>query len=164
MDEVQDDAEVQGDAAAVRLPPPIAYVGAVLAGLLCQWLVAPLSFQLGLPLRIGAATLAVGLGLALIAAAIGLFRRSGQKPEPWKPTPEVVSSGVYRITRNPMYVGMALIQLGIGIGAQNGWILLLIPVALAVVYATAVRHEEAYLERKFGAGYLDYKRSVRRWL
>ena len=152
------------DAASVRLPPPLVYLGAVLAGVLGQWLLAPLSFPLGPGLRIGAAVLAAGLGLALIAAAIGLFRRSGQDPEPWKPTPEIVSSGVYRITRNPMYVGMALIQLGIGIGARNGWILLLVPVAVAVVYATAVRHEEAYLERKFGDAYLDYKRSVRRWL
>jgi len=157
-------AEAESDAAAVRVPPPLVYLGAVLAGLLCQWLVVPLSFQLGAGLRIGAAAVAVGLGLALIAAAIGLFRRSGQNPEPWKPTPEVVSGGVYRITRNPMYVGMAWIQLGIGIGAQNGWILLLVPVSLAGVYAVAVRHEEAYLERKFGAGYLAYRRSVRRWL
>ena len=63
-----------------------------------------------------------------------------------------------------MYVGMALIQIGIGVALANGWILAFVPVVLVVVYATAIRHEEAYLERKFGEGYLVYKRSVRRWL
>ncbi len=152
------------DAASVRLPPPLVYLAAVMAGFLGQATVAPLGFELGAVLRIGASALFALLGAALLAGAIGLFRRTGQDPEPWKPTPVIVSSGVYRLTRNPMYVGMAAIQLGIGIAAQNGWILLLLPVVLAIVYASAIRHEEAYLERKFGAAYLDYKRSVRRWL
>lgn len=156
--------EAKSDAAAVRLPPPLVYLGAVIAGILCQACVAPLRLGLGAALRIGSSALAVLIGLALLAGALGLFRRTGQDPKPWKPTPAIVSSGVYRLTRNPMYVGMAALQLGIGIGAENGWILLLLPVVLAIVYASAIRHEEAYLERKFGAAYLDYKRSVRRWL
>ena len=68
------------------------------------------------------------------------------------------------MTRNPMYVGMALLQTAIGIGWASGWIIALVPVVLAVVYATAVRHEEAYLEETFGGPYLKYKSSVRRWI
>jgi protein-S-isoprenylcysteine O-methyltransferase Ste14 len=63
-----------------------------------------------------------------------------------------------------MYVGMALLQLGIGIGWANGWILTLIPPVLIIIYVTAIRHEEAYLEQKFGDSYAEYKNSVRRWL
>ena len=63
-----------------------------------------------------------------------------------------------------MYVGMALLQAAVGIGRSNGWIVALVPAALVVIYATAIRHEEAYLERKFGQPYLDYMSSVRRWL
>jgi protein-S-isoprenylcysteine O-methyltransferase Ste14 len=63
-----------------------------------------------------------------------------------------------------MYIGMALLQLGIGVALANGWIVALIPVVLVIIYAIAIRHEEAYLERKFGEGYLVYKRSVRRWI
>jgi len=63
-----------------------------------------------------------------------------------------------------MYVGMALLQIGIGVGLGNWWIIILIPVVLVLVYLTAIRHEEAYLERKFGSVYIDYKHSVRRWL
>jgi len=58
----------------------------------------------------------------------------------------------------------ALMQIGIGIGLGNGWIVALVPPVLLVVYFTAIRHEEAYLERKFGETYAKYKASVRRWL
>ena len=85
-------------------------------------------------------------------------------PKPWEPTPEIISTGIYRMTRNPMYVGMAVLQAGIGIWWANGWIIALVPVVLAVVYATAVRHEEAYLEEKFGDAYRGDKSSVRRWI
>jgi protein-S-isoprenylcysteine O-methyltransferase Ste14 len=71
---------------------------------------------------------------------------------------------VYRLTRNPMYVGMALLQTAIGVGLANAWILAFVPLVLLLVHATAIRHEEAYLERKFGESYASYKRSVRRWL
>jgi protein-S-isoprenylcysteine O-methyltransferase Ste14 len=59
---------------------------------------------------------------------------------------------------------MALLQTAIAIGCANGWVLLAVPVVLTIIWATAIRHEEAYLERKFGETYLAYKRSVRRWL
>jgi len=63
-----------------------------------------------------------------------------------------------------MYVGMALIQIAIGIGLANGWIVVLVLPVLLIVYVTAIRHEETYLEEKFGSAYTDYKASVRRWL
>ncbi len=152
------------DGAAVRFPPPFVYLIAIATGVLLHWLLYPLPLGLSTTLRIGVALLAAGLGAALIASAFGLFRSIGQDPAPWTTTPEVVTEGIYRATRNPMYVGMALIQLGIGVGLANGWIVALVPVVLAIIYAIAIRHEEAYLERKFGEGYLTYKRSVRRWL
>lgn len=151
------------DGAAVRIPPPLIYLGAIAAGVLAR-LLAPLRLPLGAAARIGVATAAAALGIAAIGNAIGLFRRSGQDPKPWEPTPEILTTGVYRYTRNPMYVGMALLQSGIGVGLANGWIVLFVPVAMGLVYWTAIRHEEAYLTRKFGAVYEDYRRTVRRWL
>jgi len=93
-----------------------------------------------------------------------LFHGSGQDPAPWKSTPEILSKGIYRFSRNPMYVGMALIQTAIALAKANGWMLALVPATLFFIYLTAVRHEEAYLEGKFGDAYIEYKRSVRRWL
>jgi protein-S-isoprenylcysteine O-methyltransferase Ste14 len=152
------------DGASVRIPPPLVYLVAVIAGGLLHELVLPLPLALGLTVRVGVAAATALLGLALLAGALGLFRRTGQDPKPWKSTPEIVSTGVYRFTRNPMYLGMALLQTAIGVGWANGWVLALVPAVLAIVYATAIRHEEAYLERKFRDAYLAYKESVRRWL
>lgn len=158
------DTQNQRDGAAVRFPPPLVYLLAIIVGGVLHVFVAPLPVALSSALHIGLALVAAGVGLALIAAAIGLFRRTGQDPKPWERTPEIISSGIYRYTRNPMYVGMALVQTGIGIGWGNGWILAFVPVVLGIVYAIAVRHEEAYLERKFGETYTAYKASVRRWI
>ena len=152
------------DGAAVRIPPPLVYLGAVIAGVLVHAIVAPLPIGLPLVLRIVAATVTAVSSLVIMGFAITLFRRTGQDPKPWAMTPEIISSGIYRITRNPMYVGMALLQIAIGIGLANWWVIIAVPVVLVVVYLTAVRHEEAYLERKFGRAYSDYKGSVRRWL
>ena len=152
------------DGAAVRLPPPLVYLGAVVAGALLHAFVLALPLKVVLPVRIGTSVVAALLGVGLMVAAVGLFKRTGQDTKPWKSTPEIISSGVYRFTRNPMYVGMALLQASIGIGLANAWIVALVPLVLAIIYAIAIRPEEAYLERKFGSSYVEYKRSVRRWL
>jgi protein-S-isoprenylcysteine O-methyltransferase Ste14 len=152
------------DGAAVRFPPPFVYLIAVIVGALLQAFVLRLPLDLPTGPRIVAGLAIALFGFTIGGSAFGLFRRTGQDPAPWKSTPEIVSTGIYRFTRNPMYVGMALVQAGIGVGLGNGWVVALVPVSLAVVYVTAVRHEEAYLERKFGPSYLSYKASVRRWL
>ena len=152
------------DGASVRVPPPVVYLAAVIGGGLVDRYLVSLPLVLPGGVRFGAATVATVLGIGVMAAAIGLFRQTGQDPKPWESTPEIISTGVYRLTRNPMYVGMALLQAGIGFALTSAWIIALVPVVLAVVYATAVRHEEAYLEEKFGADYLSYKNEVRRWI
>jgi protein-S-isoprenylcysteine O-methyltransferase Ste14 len=152
------------DGAAVRIPPPLVYLGAVIAGVLMHAFVAPLPVGLPIVSRIVVATAAALSGLVFMGLAIKLFRRTGQDPKPWATTPEIISTGVYRVTRNPMYVGMALLQIAIGAGLANWWVIIAVPVVLVVVYLTAIRQEEAYLERKFGRDYSDYKESVRRWL
>jgi protein-S-isoprenylcysteine O-methyltransferase Ste14 len=152
------------DGAAVRFPPPFVYAIALVVGALLQAFALPLRLGVSSGARIGLAAVVAALGVALVAPAIGLFRRTGQDAAPWTSTPEIISTGIYRTTRNPMYVGMALLQLAIGIGFGNLWIVALLPIVLAIVYAIAIRPEEAYLERKFGETYLAYKRSVRRWI
>jgi protein-S-isoprenylcysteine O-methyltransferase Ste14 len=155
---------IERDGAAVRFPPPLVYLIAVFVGVLLHAFVLPLPLELPGSARVTVALAAALLGLAIGGTAFGLFRRTGQDPTPWKSTPEIISTGIYRFTRNPMYVGMALIQVGIGVGLGNAWILAFVPPVLVVVYRIAVRHEEAYLERKFGQPYRTYKASVRRWL
>lgn len=156
--------DTEKDGAAVRVPPPLVFLGLLVAGVLLHRYVAPAPMALSQGIRIAAAAVAAVAGLILMGGAIGLFRRTGQDPKPWVSTPEIISTGVYGVTRNPMYVGMALIQTAIGVGLGNLWTVILVPVSVTIVYATAVRHEETYLERKFGEPYTRYKAAVRRWV
>lgn len=152
------------DRAAVRIPPPLVFVAVAFAGLLLDKFV--LALPLGLPdgLRIAAVWGAVLFAAGFMATAAALFFRTGQDPTPWKSTPEVVSKGPYRLTRNPMYLGMALLQAAAGLWQSSGWVIGLLPLSLLGCYLVAIRHEEAYLQRKFGDTYSSYKSSVRRWL
>lgn len=156
--------DVAKDGAAVRIAPPLVYLAGVIAGVLLNAFAAPLAMGIGPGARIAAAAVPAVLGLAFMGGAIGLFRRTGQDPKPWESTPEIITTGVYRVSRNPMYVGMGLVQVAIGAGLANWWIIILLPLELVIVHATAIRHEEAYLERKFGDEYTRYRASARRWI
>ena len=81
-----------------------------------------------------------------------------------EPTRVLVTTGIHGWTRNPIYLGMFLIYGGIGVAAQNIWILVLtLPLAILIRYGVVAR-EEAYLERRFGDAYRGYRQTVRRWL
>jgi protein-S-isoprenylcysteine O-methyltransferase Ste14 len=81
-----------------------------------------------------------------------------------QPTSALVSTGVHGWSRNPIYVGLFLIYVGVGLAVRSVWALILtLPLAITIRYGVVAR-EEAYLERRFGDVYRDYKRRVRRWL
>jgi protein-S-isoprenylcysteine O-methyltransferase Ste14 len=142
----------------------VPYLAAVLAGWVLDSFLLPLPLSISPPLRITGATISILLGLTALALAGRLFTQSDEDPTPWSPTTEIISTGIYRFTRNPMYLGLALIQVGLAIAMSSLWVLALLPPVLLAIYATAIRYEESYLERKFGNSYLEYKRSVRRWI
>jgi protein-S-isoprenylcysteine O-methyltransferase Ste14 len=92
-----------------------------------------------------------------------LFRRGGQSENPWKPTPHIEERGPFRVTRNPMYLQMVFVCIGVAIALANWWILLITPITAWALQILAIKPEEEYLESKFGEEYLAYKRRVRRW-
>lgn len=104
------------------------------------------------------------IGIAIFAAGVRGFSRAAT-PLPTNQSPRaLVTTGVYRWTRNPIYLAFFLIYAGIGITVRSPWILiLLIPLAVVMRYGVVAR-EEAYLEGRFGDAYRDYKARVRRWL
>ena len=149
--------------ARVRFPPPLVFVVCILVGIGLKQ-VQPFPTYLPRTLSLVAGYALVAAALGLLASAQLLFRRAGQNPIPWKPTPSLEFSGPYRFTRNPMYVGMTLLQMGLGLLLDNLWILVLAGPALAVVHVIAVLPEEAYLSGKFGEPYRHYLAKVRRYL
>jgi protein-S-isoprenylcysteine O-methyltransferase Ste14 len=76
----------------------------------------------------------------------------------------VVDSGVYRFSRNPIYVGFLLVLVALAVGANMGWMLVMLPILFVLLHFGVVRREERYLSAKFGAGYDDYRARVRRWI
>ena len=104
------------------------------------------------------------IGLGLAAAGIGNFSRAATPVPTNEPTRALATTGIHGWTRNPIYLGMFLVYGGIGIAARSPWILvLMLPLAITIRYGVIAR-EEAYLERRFGDAYRDYKGRVRRWL
>ena len=110
-----------------------------------------------------------GLGLIVVGLALGLVavitvRRAGSTIRVDRPVTALVVNGPYRWTRNPIYLGLALLSAGIAVAANALWPLLSLPVVLTLVRRRHIEREERYLEAKFGTTYLAYKARVRRWL
>ena len=144
------------------LRPPILCLAAIVLGLALQGL---------RPLELPTGGLGTPLGLALIAVAFLLFRlatrefrQAGTSLRGSQPSSAVVSSGPYRFSRNPVYLSMALLQFGIALSLENLWSLVTLCGFVAAITGVVIPREERYLEREFGAMYLDYKSSVRRWI
>ena len=155
----------QKDVAAVRVFPPGVPVLTILLGVGSShvWPI-DLGFELPTPERYWLGGLiVVGAVLGLGLWSVLLFRGSGQSENPWKPTPQIMDRGPFRFTRNPMYLQMVLVCVGVAVIRMDVWILVLTPVCGWLLQRFAILPEEAYLERKFGDTYLAYKRRVRRW-
>jgi protein-S-isoprenylcysteine O-methyltransferase Ste14 len=150
--------------ARVSFPPPVVFLSGILLGVACRYAIAPAPVPLGRTPGLVAGAGAIALGVALIASARILFLRTGQSPIPWKPTPELIFEGPYRLTRNPMYLGATAIVVGLGLALDNLWISAFAAPALAAVHFMAVLPEERYLLEKFGDNYGKYLARVRRYL
>ena len=142
--------------------PPLIYLVALVLGGALQ-LVQPLPFvppTLALPLG---ASLVV-IALVLFVWSILTFKKAGTPVPGNQPTTAIVGTGPYRLSRNPIYVAFSLLVLGAAVWLNSVWLLATLVAAMTLMHFIVIRREEAYLERKFGAQYLDYKRTVRRWL
>ena len=152
----------QNDNPGVVAPPPLIFLGGLLIGGAIGWMY-PYPF---LPRVLGyvfGAVLAI-VGLTTIISV--RLKMAGVKTniEPWKPTTAILSDGIYSISRNPVYVAMVIIYLGVVLIFNS--LLMLIPLGLVLIAINfgVILREEKYLEQKFGAEYVDYKTKVRRWI
>jgi protein-S-isoprenylcysteine O-methyltransferase Ste14 len=151
--------------AGVIARPPLLFLAALLLGFVSDR-VLPLSFAVpgGAPVHWVFAGSLILIGLGLAAAGIRNFSRAATPVPTNEPTRALVITGIHGWTRNPIYLGMFLVYGGIGIAARSPWTLVLtLPLAITIRYGVVAR-EEAYLERRFGDTYGDYKARVRRWV
>jgi protein-S-isoprenylcysteine O-methyltransferase Ste14 len=151
--------------AGVIARPPLLFLAPLLIGFVLDRLL-PLPFPVpGIDLVhwiIGGSLILIGLPVA--ASGIRNFSRAGTPVRSIKPTRALVTTGIHGWTRNPIYLAMFLVYGGIGVAARSPWtLILMLPLAITIRYGVVAR-EEAYLERRFGDAYRDYKARVRRWL
>jgi len=156
--------ETAQDGAGVRFPPPLIYIIALVIGVYS-------GRALNLPhLGLSHAVRDIFTGGFLIAGVIvmfagaGLLRSRKTNIIPFKPATCLVDTGIYGITRNPMYLGMALTYVALAILFDSLGALVLLPAVIAIMQTQVIAREEAYLERAFGRDYLAYKGRVRRWI
>jgi protein-S-isoprenylcysteine O-methyltransferase Ste14 len=150
------------DAPDVVTFPPLIYIAGLAAGFGLEALLPSVSLPAALAWSVGGGVLLAGLLLA--GSFFAAFRRARTPIDTRKPTSAIVTTGPYRLTRNPGYLSLALIYAGIAILTSALWAFVPLVPTLALVERGVIRREERYLERKFGDEYLSYKASTRRWI
>ena len=162
MNERKTDGSQPADRAAVAFHPPLLLLICIVGGFIEQtiipapWVPDALAAQLGIPV--------VFVALALFGWAVTTMRRGGASIPTHTATDAIVAKGPFRLSRNPIYLSMMLLLVGIGLWANSIWFLTWAVLAIVLLTFYVIKPEERYLEEKFGEKYLAYRRGVRRWL
>ena len=151
------------DTPGVIAPPPLILLATLVAGLALHF-AFPVRF-----LPVGWMQLAIGLPLIAVALlfAASLFRtmrQAGEHPDPSQPTTTLITHGPFRFSRNPGYLSMIVLYIGIADSVNALWLAILLPLFIALISLGVINREEGYLQQKLGQEYMRYKAKVRRWL
>jgi protein-S-isoprenylcysteine O-methyltransferase Ste14 len=150
------------DTAHVLILPPLLYGAAFVIGLLLHWRFPVHILPPTLARWIGVVCVLVSFPLALMTFHV--LSRAHTPVDPMQPTTALVTEGPFRYSRNPIYVALTLLYVGVAFLVNALWILLLVVPVLVVIRYGVIAREEAYLTRKFGDTYRQYTAQVRRWL
>jgi protein-S-isoprenylcysteine O-methyltransferase Ste14 len=142
-------------------PPIVALMFIVIAYFLGRF--APLPLIVPMILR------NVGLLMTFVGFLLGIgafveFRKARTTLDPHGSAKQLVTSGIYRFTRNPIYLGFLLMIIGLPLNSGLYWGIVLAPFYAFMMHRLIIQHEEVYLQRKFGKAYMAYMSRVRRWL
>ena len=146
----------------IRIQPPVLTLIHVAVAFLLTRLI-PLPLMVPPVLRTAGFLLAL-LGFLLGVGALMAFRNARTAPDSPRQVSRLITSGVYRFTRNPVNLGFVLILVGILLNAGSYWGILLAPVLVILLNRLVIEREEEYLAQKFGDEYSRYKSKVRRWI
>jgi protein-S-isoprenylcysteine O-methyltransferase Ste14 len=150
------------DHASVKIHPPVLLVSHIVVAYLAKWFI---------PFPFAVPDIVQNIGFALVVggflfgfSAFLEFRKARTTIDPHGSVRSIVTSGVYRLTRNPIYVGFTLMLIGLPLNSGTYWGVVLAPIFIFLMNRLVIEHEEAYLEKKFGEVYTSFKSRVRRWL
>ena len=145
-----------------RILPPVWFLAAIVLMAALHWL-APLYRWHSEALRSLGGALVVG-ALALTVAGARLFARRGTAIRPFEESSVLVTSGPYRFTRNPMYVGLIAMLIGLALLLESLSPLAVVPIFATIIATRFIAVEERMLGERFGPAYAEYRARVRRWL
>ena len=156
--------EPKKDSPGVYIPPPLFYVLTFLSAIFIQKKVSidDTLFHLQVTKIIG--ILLLVMALVFLFTSLHKFLLSKNTLILIKPAFSLQTNGIYAVSRNPMYVGLAIVYLGLTCLIGNWWNIIFFPLLFIIIQEYIIKREEKYLERAFGVTYLDYKKVVRRWL
>jgi protein-S-isoprenylcysteine O-methyltransferase Ste14 len=155
-------SNASSDVPNVLVLPPLLYGVALAIGFLVQWIAPRQIVPSNARYWLGGVLLAAGVFLALWGRRV--MERAGTNVNPTLPSTALVATGPFRFSRNPLYVALTLMYVGLALLANALWVLLLIVPVLVLMHYGVVRREERYLEAKFGDRYREYRSRVRRYL
>src|ERR1700674_5684205 len=147
----------------VRVPPPVFYLAALAIGIGLEYLLWPIPL-FGAPSKYVIASILILASVLIMPPVLMRYRRAATSFDVRKAASSLITDGPYRFSRNPTYVSLTLLYLGIGILINSGWVLILVIPVVLVMDMWVIRREEHHLDAKFGEHYLHYKGAVRRWL
>lgn len=150
------------DNPGVIVPPPLIFLTCLVLGYFLNRLYPLPFFERPLSIIISA----IFFAYAALTAGLAFYymKKSGTNVNTGKPTNTIVNTSVFSYSRNPIYLSMIMLLIAFSLFLNILWILILIPVFVLVMQKGVIEREEAYLEKKFGSEYLNYKNRVRRWL
>jgi len=150
------------DSPNVIVLPPVLYAAGLAVGLLLHWVAPRRIFSSDAGYWIGGVFLAAGVVVAIWGRRE--MEKAGTNVKPTQPTTALVATGPFRFSRNPLYVALTSIYLGVAMLANALWVLALLAPIVMVMHFGVIRREERYLDAKFGDGYRGYRSRVRRYL
>ena len=156
--------ESKKDNPGVHIPPPLLYVATFLLAVLFQRLMQfdREFFYTTTSKIVGSFIVVVGLFFSF--PALRQFLKTKNTLVTIKSASSLQTTGIYSVSRNPMYLSLLLMYTGLAFLIGNWWTIILLPLLFLVVQEYVIKHEEKYLGRRFGQEYLNYKLGVRRWL
>ena len=148
----------------MKMPPPVIALIAVITLFIVHWMLPFLSIRIPGQSILGGLLILAGIAVAVVAVR-GFFQAETTiRPDEVDKASTLVTSGLYRFTRNPMYLGLALLIAGIGLALGTMFVPIVLAVFVWVITTKQIIPEERALENIFGQDYVSYKNDVRRWI